>query len=138
MRLIAILFCTLISLAAVGSQAIRVVSVYDGDTFTIDVDDWPEEIGKTISVRIRGIDAPELRTRCEAEKLAAEKSRFYLAALLRSGPVTLKNIERGKYFRLVADVYVENVNIAEAMIAAGYAKRYDGGSRQRYCDSFSA
>ena len=36
-------------------------SVYDGDTFKVDIPHWPKIISDNISVRIKEIDAPEMR-----------------------------------------------------------------------------
>ena len=38
-------------------------------------------------------------------------------------------MERGKYFRIVADVYVDGENLAEALIDSGMAVKYDGGKK---------
>lgn len=47
------------------------VSVYDGDTFKVNIDDYPAIVGEAISIRIRGIDAPEIRGKCLSEKVKA-------------------------------------------------------------------
>ena len=39
-----------------------VTRVYDGDTFYIEVKDWPDIVGKNMPVRIYGIDCPELKS----------------------------------------------------------------------------
>ena len=39
----------------------RVIRVIDGDTFVVGIDELPDLIGKDISVRVNGIDTPELR-----------------------------------------------------------------------------
>ncbi len=43
--------------------------------------------------------------------------------------IDLKNMERSKYFRIVADVYADGENLAEALLDAGMAVRYDGGKK---------
>jgi len=37
------------------------VSVYDGDTIKVNIANYPAINGEGISIRIRGIDAPEIR-----------------------------------------------------------------------------
>lgn len=60
-----------------------IIKVYDGDTFTINVDgDCPNILCSKIPVRINGIDAPEIRGKCEQEKSGAMDSRAYLVHLL--------------------------------------------------------
>ena len=47
----------------------------------------------------------------------------------------LKNMERGKYFRIVANVYANGENLAEALVDAGMAVRYNGGKKNsRWCE----
>jgi len=100
-------------------------SVYDGDTFKVDIPSWPPIISENISVRIKGIDAPEIRGRCSLEKTRAFDSRnFLLKELERAKVIKLKNIERGKYFRIVSDVFVDNRNVAKLLIDNGYAVSY--------------
>ena len=42
----------------------NVVRVYDGDTFFVNVDSWPDVIGRKIGIRVNGIDTPEIRGKC--------------------------------------------------------------------------
>jgi len=42
---------------------VNVLSIYDGDTFKVNIDGFPPICGKEISIRIRGIDAPEIKSR---------------------------------------------------------------------------
>ena len=43
--------------------------------------------------------------------------------------ITLKNMERGKYFRIAADVIVDGENLADVLIEAGMPVKYDGGKK---------
>ena len=52
------------------AHAVEVLSVLDGDTFEARVNLWPG-LAITTRVRLRGIDAPELRARCEDERAKA-------------------------------------------------------------------
>lgn len=47
--------------------------------------------------------------------------------LLNSKNITLYNLGRDKYFRLLASVKVGNIDVAEYMIKKGLAKSYNGG-----------
>ena len=60
----------------------QVTSIYDADTLRADIEGWPDTIGKRISVRVNGIDAPELKGKCQAEKVAARKSKQHTVELL--------------------------------------------------------
>ena len=48
--------------------------------------------------------------------------------------INLKNMERGKYFRIAADVIVDGENLGDLLIEAGMAIRYNGGKKtHRWC-----
>jgi endonuclease YncB( thermonuclease family) len=112
----------------------QVVRVYDGDTITVDIAEWPAIVGDDIGVRIRGVDTPELRGKCEEEKAAARSAReFTRAMVVNAEAVVLSDIERGKYFRIVADVYADGVSVSGALIESGFGRAYDGGRRSKWC-----
>ena len=108
----------------------KVVSVYDGDTFKVNIDGWPDIIGKNISIRIYGIDTPEIRgTKGEVKQLALKAKALSAKRLFEAETVTLRNIRRGKYFRITAEVYVDRVHLGTLLIRNGLAKEYYGGKR---------
>lgn len=110
-------------------------SIYDGDTFKVTISEWPAIIGDKISVRVNGVDTPEMRGKCEREKQLARQAKKHTVAFLRSGgKVELRNIQRGKYFRIVADVYVDGKSLGESLIKNNLAYKYDGGKKQSWCD----
>jgi len=110
-------------------------SIYDADTFKVSIPEWPDVIGKGISIRILGIDAPELRGKCQEEKEAARAAKQFTVEKLRSAEsVELRDMQRGKYFRLLADVYVDGNNLGEMLVRAGHARVYDAGKREGWCD----
>jgi endonuclease YncB( thermonuclease family) len=45
----------------------------------------------------------------------------------------LKNIKRGKYFRLIADVYVDGVSLGEQLIKQGHAVKFIGKAKKAWC-----
>ena len=63
-------------------------------------------------------------------RMQAEQARDMVTDILKDAErIDLKNMGRGKYFRIVADVYVDGENLAEALIDSGMAVRYDGGKK---------
>ena len=49
--------------------------------------------------------------------------------------ITLKNMERGKYFRIAADVIVDGESLGDMLIEAGMAVRYEGGKKtHKWCE----
>ena len=108
----------------------EVVNIYDGDTFTVNIYCWPNIIGKNISIRIYGIDTPEIRgTEGVVKKLALDAKKMTSYYLLSADVVELRSIRRGKYFRIIADVYIDGVSLGNILIKAGLAKAYHGGKR---------
>ena len=113
----------------------RVVSVYDADTFRVDIEGWPDIVGKNMPIRVKGVDAPEIRGKCESEKAQAKIARDFTRSLLESGArVELRNLKRGKYFRFLADVYIDDTLLSEKLIVGGLARPYDGGHRDGWCE----
>lgn len=120
-----------------GPFMARVTRIVDGDTFEARIPIWFGQ-EKTVLVRLRAADAPELRARCPAEQRLALEAREALAGFLAAGRATLTALSVDKYAgRVVADAAVtldgEIVPLAQAMIAGGYAHPYQGGKRQSWC-----
>ena len=86
----------------------RLLRVIDGDTFACDIDEHSAIAGKNISIRLRGINTPELRSRNPEERKSANLEKQRLSDLLNSARIIeLRNIDRDKYFRIDADVYID-------------------------------
>jgi micrococcal nuclease len=117
----------------------EIVKVIDGDTIEVKALIWPG-LEVTVGARLRGIDAPEVRSACREEKMLAAAATDRLRELVGDGPVRLFNIEHDKFAgRVVVDVAdAEGRNIAEAMVASGLARPYDGGGRAPWCPLASA
>lgn len=118
-------------------QCVKYVKNYDGDTITFRIPGVHPLFGDNISVRVRGIDTAEIRTKDKCEKEKGRNARKMVEALLkRAKRIDLKNIERGKYFRVVADVIADGKNIGDVLIKNNLARRYDGGKKDlaSWCD----
>lgn len=110
----------------------EVTSIYDGDTLRANISKYPSIIGERIPIRISGIDSPEMKGKCTKEKaLAREAKQFTVSKLRDAKVIELRNIQRGKYFRIVADVYVDNDNLADMLIKNNLAVRYNGGTKTK-------
>jgi len=111
----------------------RVVSVYDGDTIRVDIENIHSIIGNNIGIRINGIDTPEMRDKRPQVKLKAIKARDYLRQLInKAEQIELRNIQRGKYFRIAGDLYLDGVNVSSLMMNKGLAKPYWGGRKSKW------
>ena len=100
----------------------------------MDFDEFPDLIGKYISVRVNGIDTPELRGKCEREKELAIKTKERVESLLKtSDTIVLENLSRGSFFRIVADVIIDGVSLGEIILNEGLATPYRPGSESPWC-----
>lgn len=110
----------------------RVCRVYDGDTFTILVKlPWENKEIYRYSVRVKGIDCPELRTKDKEEKELGIIARDYVRDKINENNsiVELKEIEYDKYGRLCADVYIGKECLKEMLIEKRLGVEYDGGKK---------
>ena len=113
----------------------EVRTIYDGDSFRVTINGWPDIIGKSVPIRMLGVDTPEMRGKCKSEKLAARRAKQHTVELLRSGKmIELTNMQRGKYFRILANVIIDGKSLGDSLVSNGLARRYDGGKRGGWCD----
>jgi micrococcal nuclease len=103
----------------------KVVKVYDGDTITIGA--IVMEVAYRFSVRLNGIDTPELHG---PDKDKAILARDDLSKLIMNKIVRLENVGTEKYGRVLADVYLDKIHINQWMIEKGHAKEYHGGKKE--------
>jgi len=107
----------------------KVIKVYDGDSITIAAKPYDNYPVYRFSIRLNGIDTPELRTSNENEKKHGIIARDALKEKILDKIVTLKNVDSEKYGRLLADIYLDDENICMWMLDQKYAIRYDGGTK---------
>jgi endonuclease YncB( thermonuclease family) len=116
-----------------GSTMATVVSIYDGDTLTVDISGWPPVIGDGISVRVGGIDTPELKDKRDEVRALAYDARSLVVQWCEVGSrVELRRIRRDKYFRILADVWCQGRSIAAELVANGLARPYNGGTKEAW------
>lgn len=110
----------------------KVVKVYDGDTITVACK-YPKRGNQLyrFSVRLAGIDAPEMNADSFIERVEANISKNELHRLVFNETVKLENIKTEKYGRLLADVYLADLHINNWLLENNYAVPYYGGSKNR-------
>jgi endonuclease YncB( thermonuclease family) len=112
----------------------KVINVYDGDTFRVNIDSLPPIVGKNIAIRVNGVDTPEIRGKCLYEKNLSLKARdFVRAKLANAKEIKLTNLQRGKYFRVVANVLVDGVSLERELLDNELAYEYGGGKKLSWC-----
>ena len=116
-----------------------VTKVVDGDTIDAMVDlgfgTW-----KKVRIRMHGINAPESRTRNLEEKKKGLAAKARTKELLekvssKSGYFRIKSYGTGKYGRVLADIYIQDVDgnniwVNKTLIDEGHAYVYDGGTKK--------
>ena len=113
----------------------KVISVYDGDTFRVDIDSLPPIVGKNIPIRLNGVDTPEIRGKCQYEKdLALIARDFVRNKLANAKEIKLTKLQRGKYFRVVADVMIDGVSLDKELLENKLAYKYTGGKKSSWCN----
>lgn len=113
----------------------RVIKVYDGDTITIAsrVPNLKNSLVYRFSVRLNGIDCPEIKSKDCEEKAIANLVKKKLSDKIFGKVVNLKNIKLEKYGRLLAEVYCGDIHINQWLLDTNCAIRYDGGTKKQIC-----
>ena len=112
----------------------EVINVYDGDSFRVNIDEFPPIIGENIAIRILGIDTPEIKGNCQQERQLAIKARDFTRKYLNSGSViSLTDLKRDKYFRILANVYIDGKNLGDALLMQNLAVVYLGKKKFNWC-----
>lgn len=118
-----------------------VIDVYDGDTITIitKFDFLNTNNFIKLKIRLNDIDAPEIRTKNEAEKEKALEVKKYLQDLILWNYVILSDVKfESKWSRYLATVSIvkdgENFDINKHLIEKKIVKKYNGGHKETWKD----
>ena len=113
----------------------EVLSVYDGDTVTLMIDQGMKHFAR-VKVRMIGIDTPEIRTRDLDEKKRGYAAKDYLKSRIEGKTIIVQTLKKGKFGRWLGvlwDYSEDSEELGESlndeMIRMGHAKAYDGGKR---------
>lgn len=105
---------------------------YDGDTITVEIPDVHPLFGHQIAVRVNGIDTAEKVTANDCEHKAAIRSMERVNGILSSAKrINLLNVERDKYFRILADVQADGILLKNVLLEEKLAVDYDGGAKTK-------
>lgn len=102
--------------------ALILIKVIDGDTIKVDVPNVHPLFGHNLPIRLADIDTPEMFG-CNAD--IGIKAREYLTNIMVGAKsIKIQNCVRGKYFRIVCDIMVDNKNVSSMMLESKLAKPY--------------
>jgi endonuclease YncB( thermonuclease family) len=107
----------------------KVLKVYDGDTFTIVTKLYKTDQVYQFQVRLNGLDTAELKGTKDKVKKMSIIARDKLSELIFNKVVSFKNISYDKYGRLLADVFINDINVDKWMLDNNLALSYDGGHK---------
>lgn len=104
----------------------KVVSVYDGDTCTIDIDLGLHTWIRGEKIRLNRINAPELKGKDRMKGLA---SRDFLKSLILDKEIIIETIKdaKEKYGRYLGEIWLKDkngnfININDEMVKNKFAK----------------
>jgi len=107
-----------------------VIKVYDGDTITIASKlPFVESPVYRWSVRLLGIDTPEMKSRDERLKEIAIKARDTLSEKIMGKTVQLENVGTEKFGRVLANIIFEGKNLNNWLLEEKLAYEYKGGTK---------
>lgn len=106
--------CTRWGPGFLNNAEVKVLRVIDGDTICVGF--YSTQQPTKVSVRIRGIDTPELTSNNTEEQALAEAARDRLNAFLGNAIVTLEDVGTEKYGRVLATVLKDGESAADYML----------------------
>jgi endonuclease YncB( thermonuclease family) len=108
----------------------KCVKVYDGDTITICTGINEPDVFYRFSVRLMGIDAPEIKGGGNNEKQLAIIARDKLRKKILGKIIRLEIIKQPeKWGRILAIVYLDDENICQWLLNNGLAIPYEGKTK---------
>ena len=122
-------------------RCVKYVKNYDADTITVDIPNVHPLIGYHISVRVRHIDTPEIKGKLPCEKEAARTAKRIVENQLKNAKrIDLENVDKDKYFRILADVVIDGKPLKDILLKNNLAYQYEGGTKQKidWCKRYPA
>ena len=109
-----------LGLPAAAMETVTIRSCYDGDTCRTTGGE---------RIRLACIDTPELRGK-RAQPVRAKAARDHLRGMVEGRSVGLRRITTDRYGRTVGELFVDGMNVQQAMVASHHAEIYWKYARQ--------
>ena len=114
-------------------RCVKYARSIDGDTFAVDIPGLHPLIGRNVSIRVAGVNTPEInraKSICEKEKGRIAKN-LVDNLLKRAKRIDLRNVKRGKFFRIAADVSIDGASLKSYLLKNNLAVTYDGKKKPK-------
>ena len=109
---------------------VDVISVYDGDTITVNVDLGFSMSLNKLKIRLTGVDTAEMKSTDEALKKKAVAARDFIREQILNKRVLLECYGQDKYGRWLGKIFAPDGScLNEELIKKGFAYAYDGGTK---------
>lgn len=116
-------------------HVLEVLSVHDGDTCTLLLD-LGFDIHRIVTVRLQGLDAPEVRGQ---SREAGLRVKALVHGWLAGRQLELLSASLDKYGRVLGDLYDKDESLCAFLLESGLVKPYAGGERPTWTqDDFDA
>ena len=110
-----------------------IVKIVDGDTFDCDIDLGFSVVLSKQRIRLMGVDTWESRTRDKEEKAKGLIAKQFTKDMLEGAEeITLKSHGKGKYGRVLGEVYCDDKCLNKELISGGHAYEYFGGKKKLF------
>ena len=118
----------------------KILRVVDGDTVDVDIDLGFGVWLQNQRIRMYGIDAPESRTSDKVEKVYGMAAKDFVIKWTNAGDLVLKTFKdgKGKYGRILGELWYNDVNINQRMIEEHHAVKYYGQSKKEIAEQHIA
>lgn len=112
-------------------RCVQYLKNYDADTITFNIPHVHPLIGEKISVRVFGVDAPEIKGKNNCEKKKSKEAKLFVENLLKKAQkIDLVNVKRDKYFRILAEVMIDGKSLGSYLKESHMVNAYFGKKKE--------
>lgn len=113
-------------------RCVKFLHNYDGDTIQFSIPDVHPLLGQKISVRVLGLDTPEVKGKLPCEKEVARTAQRFVESILKNAKViNLEDVSRDKYFRILATVKADGQSLTDILLKNRLAYSYNGKTKEK-------
>lgn len=116
----------------------KILRVVDGDTVEFEASFLIPELGKTLKMRILGVDTPEKgkAAKCDKEEQMSLRAKLFTEQEISKGKKIVLQIKKWDKYggRVLGDVIIDGKSLSSKLIENKYAVEYYGkGTKNDWC-----